>query len=107
MNEFKAFLAEVHPEVEATLDRLLPTAETRPSVIHEAMRYSMFAGGKRVRPALVVLTGDLFGIERRDALEGGAALEMIHTYSLIHDDLPPLDNDEPAPRPTHPAPTLR
>lgn len=94
MNDFETFLHEVHPEVEATLDRLLPAADTQPARIHQAMRYSIFAGGKRVRPALVALTGDLFGIERRDALLGGAALEMIHTYSLIHDDLPPLDNDD-------------
>lgn len=94
MNEFQAFLTAVRPEVESTLDRLLPTADTQPNRLHEAVRYSMFVGGKRVRPALVALTGDLFGIERRDALEGGSALEMIHTYSLIHDDLPPLDNDD-------------
>jgi geranylgeranyl diphosphate synthase type II len=94
MNDFETFLNEVHPEVEATLDRLLPSARTQPTQLHEAMRYSIFVGGKRVRPALVVLTGDLFGIDRPDSLESGAALEMIHTYSLIHDDLPPLDNDD-------------
>ena len=94
MHDFKTILGELRPEVDATLDRLLPSAETVPVRLHEAMRHSMFAGGKRVRPALVVLTGDLFALERRDTLEGGAALEMIHTYSLIHDDLPPLDNDD-------------
>jgi geranylgeranyl pyrophosphate synthase len=58
------------------------------------MRYSLFAGGKRVRPALAVLAGDALGVPREQSLAGGAALEMIHTYSLIHDDLPSLDNDD-------------
>jgi geranylgeranyl pyrophosphate synthase len=58
------------------------------------MRYSVFAGGKRIRPALVVLTGETLGVEREVLLPGGSALEMIHTYSLIHDDLPALDDDD-------------
>lgn len=90
----QAFLKEVRPLVDATLDRLVPTVDRAPARIHEAMRYSLFAGGKRIRPALVVLAGDVLGVERAVALEGGAALEMIHTYSLIHDDLPALDNDD-------------
>lgn len=58
------------------------------------MRYSVFAGGKRVRPALLLLAGEALGAPRESLLAGGAALEMIHTYSLIHDDLPALDNDD-------------
>ncbi|MEL7059438.1 MAG: polyprenyl synthetase family protein [Acidobacteriota bacterium] len=88
------FLDDVRRDAEATLDALVPNPEISPSSIHEAMRYSLFAGGKRIRPALVVMTAELFAVERRHALVGGAALEMIHTYSLIHDDLPALDDDD-------------
>jgi geranylgeranyl pyrophosphate synthase len=65
-----------------------------PERIHQAVRYSLFAGGKRIRPALVVLTGEALGLPREQLLPGGCALEFIHTYSLIHDDLPSLDNDD-------------
>lgn len=92
--DFPAYLAELRPDVEATLDRLVPSVDIAPARLHEAMRYSLLAGGKRIRPALVVLTGESLGVDRRTLLPGGAALEMIHTYSLIHDDLPALDNDD-------------
>ena len=88
------FLEGVRRDVDATLDRRVPAETVAPTSIHRAMRYSLFAGGKRIRPALVVLAGDVLGVERSAALEGGAALEMIHTYSLIHDDLPALDDDD-------------
>ncbi len=94
MNDFVSFLAAVRPAIDDQLDRLLPPAATTPVRLHEAMRYSVFAGGKRIRPALVVLAGETLGIRRETLLPGGAALEMIHTYSLIHDDLPGLDNDD-------------
>ncbi|MXX60209.1 MAG: polyprenyl synthetase family protein [Holophagales bacterium] len=94
MNDFPSFLSALRPEVDEALDRLLPGAETEPAEIHEAMRYSVFAGGKRVRPALVVLAGEAWGGAREDLLVGGAALEMVHTFSLIHDDLPALDDDD-------------
>lgn len=94
MDDFLTFLADLRPQVEATLDRLLPSATEPPARLHEAVRYSTFVGGKRVRPALVVLAGEALGVDRRRLLPGGAALEMIHTYSLVHDDLPPLDNDD-------------
>jgi geranylgeranyl diphosphate synthase type II len=80
---------------DAALERLLPAVSVRPTSIHQAMRHSVFAGGKRIRPILCIeagraVTGSLpAGIE-----ELGAALEMLHTYSLIHDDLPALDNDD-------------
>ena len=64
MSEFRRFLAEVRPLVDATLDRLLPPAEEPPAHLHEAMRYSVFAGGKRVRPALTVLGGEILGAPR-------------------------------------------
>jgi geranylgeranyl diphosphate synthase, type II len=91
---FRAFLAAVAPAVDDALDRLLPPADQPPERIHEAMRYSLFAGGKRVRPALVVLAGETWGADRDRLLAPAAALEMIHTFSLIHDDLPALDDDD-------------
>lgn len=94
MSEFAAFLAALRPPVEAELDRLLPAADESPARLHEAMRYCVFAGGKRVRPALVVLAGETYGAPRALLLPGGAALELIHTYSLVHDDLPALDDDD-------------
>ncbi|MXX74712.1 MAG: polyprenyl synthetase family protein [Holophagales bacterium] len=94
MSDFPSFLSALRPEVDEALGRLLPDAETAPAELHEAMRYSVFAGGKRVRPALVVLAGEAWGGAREDLLVGGAALEMVHTFSLIHDDLPALDDDD-------------
>ena len=91
----KQTLEEGRKLADAALERLLPPAEWRPYSIHSAMRHSVFAGGKRIRPILCmeasrVVSGNLAsGIE-----EVGAALEMLHTYSLIHDDLPALDNDD-------------
>jgi geranylgeranyl diphosphate synthase type II len=94
VSDFLTFLAAVKGPIDAELDRLVPPASELPTRVHEAMRYSLFAGGKRIRPALVLLTGDALGAAREKLLPGGAALEMIHTYSLIHDDLPALDNDD-------------
>jgi len=94
MSDFKTFLAEVRPSIDAALDRLLPAASQSPQRLHEAMRYAVFAGGKRIRPALVLLTGARLGLGHEMLLAGGSALEMIHTYSLVHDDLPALDNDD-------------
>jgi len=94
VSDFAAFLAALRPEVDAELERLLPGIDEAPMRLHEAMRYSVFAGGKRIRPALAVLAGEAFGAPRRLLLAGGAALEMIHTYSLVHDDLPALDDDD-------------
>ena len=91
---FLDFLAAVRPEVEATLERLLPRASEDPESIHTAMRYSVFAGGKRVRPALLLLAGESFGAQRAKLLPGAAALELLHTFSLVHDDLPALDDDD-------------
>jgi geranylgeranyl diphosphate synthase type II len=79
--------------VDAWLDRLLPSTETAPAKIHAAMRYSVFAGGKRLRPILTIAVGDLFEAHDHELLPVACALEMIHTYSLIHDDLPAMDND--------------
>ena len=81
-------------EIEQALNRLLPPADTSPPVIHQAMRYSVFAGGKRIRPILCVETARIFEPQPQGAVIAGCAIEFIHTYSLIHDDLPALDNDD-------------
>ena len=91
---FARFLAETRLAVDGELDRLLPAASLPPRRLHEAMRFSVFAGGKRLRPALVLLAGRSFGARTGDILSGAAAVEMVHTYSLIHDDLPALDDDD-------------
>jgi geranylgeranyl diphosphate synthase, type II len=89
-----AFLEEQRLLVDAELERLLPAATEYPHSIHQAMRHSVFAGGKRLRPTLCLEGGRLFGGNEASLLRIGAALELIHTYSLIHDDLPALDNDD-------------
>src|ERR1700730_13739838 len=88
------FFEEDHRLVDAELERLLPSENERPSLIHQAMRYSVFAGGKRVRPILCMEAFRIFSSERAEVLAVACALEFIHTYSLIHDDLPSLDNDD-------------
>ncbi len=88
------YLSETKREVDLCLDRLLPAETETPATIHRAMRYSIFAGGKRVRPILIIAAGQSLGGARDTLLALGASVEMIHTYSLIHDDLPALDNDD-------------
>ena len=81
-------------EVDRALDRCLPKATAKPATIHKAMRYSIFAGGKRMRPALVLAAAEACGGTREAAMPLACAVECIHTYSLIHDDLPGMDNDD-------------
>jgi geranylgeranyl diphosphate synthase, type II len=88
------FFQQDHASVEAALETLLPAESTPPSSIHRAMRYSVFAGGKRIRPILCYQSAKLFGPDADAAIPVGCALEFIHTYSLVHDDLPALDNDD-------------
>src|ERR1700756_1091980 len=88
------FFEENRRLVDAELERLLPAENERPSLIHQAMRYSVFAGGKRVRPILCIESFRIFSTEVGAVLPVACALEFIHTYSLIHDDLPALDNDD-------------
>ena len=80
--------------VDAALERLLPPETERPETLHKAMRYSIFAGGKRLRPILVMAGAEAVGGRMEDVMPTACALEMIHTYSLIHDDLPAMDNDD-------------
>lgn len=89
-----AFFEEDLQAVDAALQRLLPAADAPPASVHTAMRYSVFAGGKRVRPILCLESARIFSPDVAPALYPAAAIEMIHTYSLIHDDLPALDNDD-------------
>ncbi|OYT70834.1 MAG: polyprenyl synthetase [Chloracidobacterium sp. CP2_5A] len=90
----EAYFAEKVPEVNRWLDRLMPAAATPPARIHEAMRYSLMAGGKRLRPVLVLAAGEAFGGAPERLYPVACAFEMVHTYSLIHDDLPAMDNDD-------------
>jgi len=80
--------------IEAELDRLIPAESSPPTSVHKAIRWSLFAGGKRFRPALLLAVGDTFGAAADRLLASACALEMIHTYSLIHDDLPSMDDDD-------------
>ena len=89
-----AFFEEDLQLVDTTLEKLLPGENAQPASIHEAMRYSVFAGGKRIRPILCVETARIFASDITPALHPACAIEFIHTYSLIHDDLPALDNDD-------------
>ena len=91
--ELAALLAGERDRVDAALDRLLPAAHEWPARLHEAMRYAVFGGGKRVRPVLARAACRAAGGDPEAVLEAACALEMIHTYSLIHDDLPALDDD--------------
>ncbi len=90
----KEYIAHCNTLVEAELDRLLPSKDTVPVTIHQAMRYSIFAGGKRLRPVLCIAAAQACGGSMKEALIPACAVESMHTYSLIHDDLPGMDNDD-------------
>lgn len=92
--DLDSFLAASTKSVNLALDRFLPSEQTKPATIHKAMRYSLFAGGKRMRPAVVLAAAQACGGREADALPAACAVECIHTYSLIHDDLPAMDNDD-------------
>ncbi len=94
MTDFRAELGAVARAVEATLDRLLPPPEGPEGRVAEAMRYACLSGGKRLRPFLVVAGAEMLGAPRAAALPAAAAVEMIHCYSLVHDDLPAMDDDD-------------
>ncbi|WP_305042968.1 polyprenyl synthetase family protein [Geoalkalibacter sp.] len=92
--DLKAYLSDKTALVDAALDRYLPGADTLPEKLHQAMRYSVMAGGKRLRPILILASCAAVGGREELALPAACAMEMIHTYSLIHDDLPAMDNDD-------------
>src|SRR5262245_4332805 len=92
--DIAVYLDQKREEVDQFLDRVLPDAKLSPTTLHEAMRYSVFAGGKRVRPILAIASAEAIGSATKAILPIAASLELIHTYSLIHDDLPAMDNDD-------------
>jgi len=92
--DIRAYWKKRHSEFERALDRALPPASAAPATLHKAMRYSLFAGGKRLRPILVLAAAETFGGKPDGAMPLACAVECIHTYSLIHDDLPCMDDDD-------------
>lgn len=92
--ELGQYIEDCRRQVDAALERYLPGAATLPQSLHEAMRYSVFAGGKRIRPVLMMAACDAVGGDAKRVLPAACAMEMIHTYSLIHDDLPAMDDDD-------------
>ncbi|MBA3354484.1 MAG: polyprenyl synthetase family protein [Pyrinomonadaceae bacterium] len=92
--DLKGFFHERRALIEGALDSLLPGESVEPVSVHKAIRWSVFAGGKRFRPILMLATGEVFGAPDEVLRATACALEMIHTYSLIHDDLPSMDDDE-------------
>src|SRR3972149_7365779 len=92
--DIKKYLGEKGKMVEEALDRYLPKETEMPATLHKAMRYSMMAGGKRIRPVLCIASCGAAGGRIEEVMPVACALEMIHTYSLIHDDLPAMDNDD-------------
>ena len=92
--DIREYLKEKGKIVEEALDRYLPGESEMPVTLHKAMRYSMMAGGKRIRPILCIASCEAVGGKPKKALPVACALEMVHTYSLIHDDLPAMDNDD-------------
>src|SRR5439155_19730500 len=92
--DLPAYLTERIALIDRALDRHLPKASVKPATIHKAMRYSLFAGGKRLRPILCLTAAETCGGKIDNAMPLACALECIHTYSLVHDDLPSMDNDD-------------
>ncbi|HAJ33890.1 MAG TPA: hypothetical protein DCK79_11175 [Candidatus Atribacteria bacterium] len=91
---FKKYLENKKNIIDKALDEYLPLEENPPSIIHKAMRYSVFGGGKRIRPILTLATAELFGRDTESVIKAACGIELIHTFSLIHDDLPCIDNDD-------------
>jgi len=93
-NNLEGYLKSKKETIDAALERYLPDVSSVPSIIFESVRYSVFAGGKRLRPVLCLASVEAVGGETENVLPAACALEMIHTYSLIHDDLPAMDDDD-------------
>jgi geranylgeranyl diphosphate synthase, type II len=92
--DLQLFAADARRRVDTMLDRILPAESVPPAKVHAAIRWSVFAGGKRFRPVLLLAVGETFGAAPELLVGTACALEMIHAYSLIHDDLPSMDNDD-------------
>ncbi len=93
MSDFQEQLKHFQNAAAVALDKWLPASDIQPQTLHEAMRYSVLAEGKRIRPVLVYATGEAFGIDVEQLNGPACAVEIIHAYSLIHDDLPSMDDD--------------
>jgi geranylgeranyl diphosphate synthase type II len=92
--DLDGYLKQAAADTDAAMDRLLPAESERPGTIHAAMRYCVFGGGKRLRPVLCIAAAEACGGKREDALAAACAVELMHTYSLVHDDLPCMDDDD-------------
>ncbi len=92
--DLKSYLRVRQTRLEVALDQYLPAEDVLPASLHKAMRYSVFAGGKRIRPMLMIAACEAVGGEMETVIPAACAMEMIHTYSLIHDDLPAMDDDD-------------
>ena len=92
-SQLKQFIPQCQEQIEAALDRWLPAENRLPSRLHQAMRYSVLGGGKRMRPLLTYCTGKVLGIDLKPLNGQACAVELIHAYSLVHDDLPAMDDD--------------
>jgi farnesyl diphosphate synthase len=93
-SDFSAWQRAVQEQMEQTLENFLPSIEQEPKVLHEAMHYAVLDGGKRIRPLLVYAAGELFEADEDAMARAAAAVEMIHAYSLVHDDMPCMDDDD-------------
>ena len=93
-SDFSAWQRAVQAQMEQTLKNFLPAPEHEPKVLHAAMHYAVLVGGKRVRPLLVYAAGELFEADEDAMARAAAAVEMIHAYSLVHDDMPCMDDDD-------------
>ena len=94
MMDLKDYLLNRSALVDQALDHWLPRGDALPSSLHRAMRYSIFAGGKRLRPILMIAASEAVGGTAQQVMHAACAMEMIHTYSLVHDDLPAMDDDD-------------
>src|SRR5437016_13241785 len=92
--DITTYLEQKRQDVDRFLDSVIPAENCPPATLHKSMRYSVFAGGKRVRPILAIAAYEAVGVSSSAILPCAAALELVHTYSLIHDDLPAMDNDD-------------
>lgn len=92
--DLDGYLKQAAADTDAAMDRFLPSENEQPGTIHAAMRYCVFAGGKRLRPVLCITAAEACGGRREDAMAAACAVELMHTYSLVHDDLPCMDDDD-------------
>jgi len=93
MMDFKE-LIDYRKMIDGYLEKVLPPEDRKPQLLHKAMRYSIFSGGKRLRPLIILIVGDMLGVDKKKLLPVACGIELIHNFSLIHDDLPAMDNDD-------------